>query len=146
MKTRMKQRGFTLVELIIVMAIIGILAGVVLVNVGPQRSKANRTRALADISQMDSALEIYHADNGIYPTTQQGLAALIAQPSTPPAPRNWQGPYLKNRSSVPKDPWGNEYFYQSPGQKNTNSFDILSYGADGRAGGAGNDVDVLPGE
>jgi len=146
MKKRTSRGGFTLVELIIVMAIIGILAGVVLVNVGPQREKANRTRAIADIKEMDSALEIYHADSGVYPSAQQGLQALFTQPNTPPVPRNWQGPYIKNRTRPPLDPWGNEYLYLSPGEHNPTSFDLYSYGADGRPGGTGKDADVVPWE
>jgi general secretion pathway protein G len=143
MTRRTYQSGFTLVELIIVMAIIGILAGVVLVNVGPQRAKAARTRAIADIKEMDTAIEIFHADNGSYPTTQQGLQALFTQPTAPPIPRNWQGPYIKHRKRPPVDPWGNEYIYLCPGQQNPDSYDLYSYGADGRSGGSGKDADVL---
>ena len=141
-----QSKGFTLVELIIVMAIIGILAGVVLVNVGSQREKATRARAIADIKEMDTALEIYHADNGFYPTTQQGLQSLLSEPNSPPIPRNWQGPYLRNRKTVPLDPWGNEYVYISPGDYNPTSFDLFSYGNDGRSGGSGNEADVVPWE
>ncbi len=118
----------------------------VLVNVGPQREKARRTRAIADIKEMDTMLEIYHADNGDYPTSQQGLQALITEPSTPPVPGNWQGPYMKNRRQPPLDPWGNEYVYVSPGQQNPDTFDLYSYGADGRSGGSGKDEDVVPWE
>jgi general secretion pathway protein G len=139
-------QGFTLVELVIVMAIIGILAGFVLANVMPQRDKAARTRALADIKEMETALNIYYADNGFYPSTQQGLQALITQPNTPPIPQNWQGPYLSNRKSAPIDPWDNEYVYISPGEENPTTFDLFSYGYDGRAGGSGKDADVVPWE
>jgi len=144
MKRTRKQNGFTLVELMIVIVIIGILAGVVLMNVGPQTDKARRARAVADIKEMDSALEIYHADSGVYPSTQQGLQALVTQPTNPPVPRNWQGPYLKNRSKPPLDPWGTDYRYLYPGQHNPNGFDLFSYGKDMKPGGQDNDADVVP--
>jgi|WetSurMetagenome_2_1015567.scaffolds.fasta_scaffold144519_3 general secretion pathway protein G len=137
-------QGFTLVELMIVVAIIGLLVGVLLVNIGSQREKANRTRALMDIKEMDTALGLYQADNGFYPTAQQGIQALLTAPTTPPIPRNWNGPYLRNRSQVPIDPWGNEYVYTCPGEHNPTAFDLFSYGKDGRAGGSDNDADVVP--
>ncbi len=143
MRNRNKQRGFTLVELIFVVTIIGILAGIVVVNAVSQRDKAIRARAKTDIVSIGNALDIYYADNGFYPSTQQGLQALITEPSTPPAPHNWNGPYLKGKKSVPRDPWGNEYVYTSPGRENPNSYDILSYGRDGQPGGTGNDADVV---
>ena len=146
MHKRRHQRGFTLVELLIVIAIIGILAGAVLLNVAPQKEKAIRARAKTDIKTMETAIEIYFADNDNYPTTQQGLQALLIEPTTPPVPRNWQGPYLRNRKTVPIDPWRNDFIYLSPGEENPDSYDLLSYGKDGRAGGEGNNADVVPWE
>jgi general secretion pathway protein G len=87
-------------------------------------------------------LKLYYADNGFYPATQQGIQALLTKPTTPPTPNNWQGPYMENRSTPPKDPWGNEYVYVCPGEHNPTSFDLYSYGKDGRSGGSGNDADV----
>jgi general secretion pathway protein G len=137
-------RGFTLVELMIVVSIIGLLVGVLLVSVNTQRDKANRTRAAADIKEMDTALGIYQADNGFYPSTQQGIQALLTKPTTPPVPQNWTGPYLRNKTRAPLDPWGHEYVYICPGEHNPTSFDLFSYGKDGRAGGSDNDADVVP--
>jgi general secretion pathway protein G len=139
------QSGFTLVELMIVIVIIGILAGVVLLNVGPMSIKARRARAAQDIANMSSAIDIYQADNGFYPTSQQGLQALLSKPNTPPVPKNWQGPYLRNLKKAPADPWGSEYVYKSPGEHNPDSFDLYSLGPDGRPGGEGNNAaDIVP--
>ena len=130
-----RNRGFTLVELVIVMTIITILAGAVAIQVTNRVRHARRARAFQDIHTLETALDLYAADNGVLPTTQQGLEALIRKPSSPPVPQNWNGPYLKNRKSAPKDPWRNEYIYRYPGQLNPDSYDIMSYGADGRPGG-----------
>jgi len=142
MRRDRRRGGFTLVELVFVMVIIMILAGVVVMNAGTSTDRAYRARAVNDLKEMDTMLEIYHADNGHYPTSQQGIQALITKPTTPPTPNNWQGPYMKNRSKVPQDPWGNEYVYVCPGEHNPTSFDLYSYGKDGRSGGSGNDADV----
>ena len=142
MRRDRRRGGFTLVELVFVMVIIMILAGVVVMNTSSSRDRANRSRATADLNQMSTMLKLYYADNGFYPTTQQGIQALLTKPTTPPTPNNWQGPYMENRSIPPKDPWGNEYVYVCPGEHNPTSFDLYSYGKDGRSGGSGNDADV----
>jgi len=135
-----RQRGFTLVELVIVMTIIGILAGALTLHITHRVENARRARAVADIATLETALSLYEADNGGPPTTQQGLAALRQKPSSPPLPRNWDGPYL--RKAVSQDPWGHEYVYRYPGQYNPESYDIMSYGDDGQPGGSGKDEDV----
>ncbi len=136
--------GFTLVELVVVMSIIVILAGAVVLHVTRRVEDAKRARALQDISTLETALDLYAADNGSPPTTQQGLQALRSKPSSPPQPHNWNGPYLKK--AVPKDPWGNEYVYRCPGQLNPDSYDIISYARDGQPGGTGPDEDLTNAE
>jgi len=130
-------RGFTLVELLVVLAILGLLAGLV----GPQVMKflgGSKTKTAAlQIHDLGATLDLYRLEIGHYPSTDQGLDALVKQPGNV---RNWNGPYLK-KSDVPKDPWGNEYHYRSPGQQG--AFDIWSLGADNREGGEGEDKDVV---
>lgn len=134
----------TLIELIVVMVVLALLAGLV----GPQVFKhlgTGRTgTARTQIEMLSAALDHYRMDNFSYPSSDQGLAALWAQPTSGPAPRGWKGPYV--RKEVPLDPWGNPYVYRFPGEKNPQggaSFDLLSLGADGREGGEGEDADVL---
>ncbi len=131
-----RSSGFTLVELIVVMTIITILAGAITITVTNRIRHARRTRAIQDISTLSTAIDLYAADNGEPPTSDQGLQALITKPSSDPVPRNWNGPYLKNRRTVPKDPWGNEYAYLCPGQSNPDGYDLVSYGPDGQPGGS----------
>ncbi len=135
-----RTRAFTLVELVVVMTIIAILATAVAVEVTNRVRVARRTRALQDIKTFETALDLYAADNGAPPTTEQGLAALRKRPSIPPIPRNWNGPYIKK--DVPLDPWGNEYVYRYPGQRNPDGYDLISYGADGKPGGEDWDADI----
>ena len=127
--------GFTLIELVVVMAIIVLLAGAVMVNVTNRRRDAMRARAVQDLHAIEMALDFYEADNGYPPATEQGLDALMHKPNSPPIPHNWNGPYLRNRQSVPVDPWGSEYVYVYPGQMNPDGYDLLSYGSDGQPGG-----------
>jgi general secretion pathway protein G len=134
-----RNRGFTLVELVVVMIIIAILAGAAVIQVSKKTEMARRTRALQDLKTFETALDQYAAENGDPPSTQQGLQALRTKPSTPPVPRNWNGPYVK---SIPKDPWGNEYVYRYDGN-DMGEYDLLSYGKDGQPGGANEwDADV----
>lgn len=129
----MNQKGFTLIEIMVVVIIIGVLAALVV----PQFSgRTERARIAAAKTQIDSlfstALDMYEADNGSYPSNDQGLQALRVQPTTEPVPKNWKGPYLKK--DVPLDPWGNVYVYAYPGTHNTSGYDLYSYGPDGQDG------------
>ena len=137
-----RSRGFTLIELVVVMTIIALLAGAVTLNVVNRVKYARRARAFTDIRMIETALDLYAADNGNPPTNEQGIEALIRKPSANPAPQNWNGPYLKNRTTVPKDPWRSEYVYQCPGQLNPEGWDLISYGADGRPGGEDDNADL----
>ncbi len=124
-------RGFTLVEILLVVVIIGVLAAMVVPNFSGKKSKAQQAAAVADIeANLAVALDMYELDVGRFPTTEQGLKALIETPSTPPVPETWGGPYLKKKT-IPLDPWGQEYNYKSPGTQNQESYDLFSYGADG---------------
>jgi general secretion pathway protein G len=128
-------------ELIVVMSIIAILAGGVSIYVVGRVEHAKRVRAVNDIAQLVTAVDLYTADNGSPPTTQQGLQALLTKPSSPPVPQNWNGPYIKQRKSL-DDPWRNEYEYRFPGTLDPNGYDILSYGKDGQPGGSDNNADI----
>jgi len=128
--------GFTLLELLVVMVIIGLLAGFVAPRYFEQVDKSRVKAAHAQIDALDKALEQFRLDVGRLPTTEEGLAALNTAPN---GLANWGGPYLKK--AVPLDPWGHPYIYAQPGT-HQNDFDLLSYGRDGQAGGAGNDADI----
>ncbi|MCR4337272.1 MAG: type II secretion system major pseudopilin GspG [Candidatus Omnitrophica bacterium] len=124
--------GFTLMEILLVVMIIGILAAMVLPNFSGRGEQARRAAAQAEIeSHLALALDMYELDNGVYPTTEQGLQALIVQPQGQTEVSVWRGPYLK-KSKIPRDPWGKEYVYLSPGNKNSEQYDLLSYGPDGK--------------
>ncbi len=124
-------KGFTLIEIMLVVIIIGVLAAMVVPNISGRSEQARTTAARTDIeSNLANALDLYQLDNGRYPTTDQGLDALITPPSIHPVPARWNGPYLKKKRS-PKDPWGHEYVYIAPGAQNKEGFDLSSLGADG---------------
>ena len=129
-------RGFTLLELLVVMVIIGLLAGFVAPRYFAQVGKSQVKTARAQIDALDKALEQYRIDVGHLPTSEQGLAALNTAPQ---GEQNWSGPYLKKE--VPLDPWGNPYLYVEPGT-HSNDFDLTSYGKDGRQGGTGEAADL----
>jgi general secretion pathway protein G len=132
-----KQGGFTLLELLVVVVIIGLLASYVGPKYFGQIGKSKTQTAKAQIEAFDQALEQYRIDVGHYPTTAQGLAALLVGPN---GEGLWHGPYLKK--AIPPDPWGNAYVYTSPGSDPTHEFEIISYGKDGKAGGSDEDADV----
>ena len=133
--------GFTLVEILVVIAIISLLAGVVLLNIAPQIGMGSQAAAKAQIQVLSSAATTYRMAHGRYPTQQQGLEALVQKPTQEPVPENYpDGGYLSGRT-VPPDPWKRPYVYLIPGRQNEN-FEILSYGADGEPGGSGADADV----
>jgi len=129
------QDGFTLIELMVVILIIGLLSTIVVQNLRSATDKAKRVKAQADISQIKSALDRYYLDAGSYPTSDQGLPALIAAPSTGNDPTDWGGPYIER---IPLDPWGHPYFYQSDG----NEYLLKSFGADGVEGGEAKNADI----
>ena len=132
-------RGFTLIEIMVVVVIIGLLAAVIVPNVVSKVDEARVTRAKADIAAIESALTIFRLDNSKYPTTEQGLLSLTTQP-TDPSIRNWRpGGYLTKK--VGKDPWGNEYQYVYPGTHGS-EYDLYSLGADNQPGGEGTSADI----
>jgi len=138
MKRLNGRNGFTLVELLLVMVIISTLAAMVVPRFTGRALEAKVAAASADVqSNIASALDLYEADNGFYPTTQQGLAALLEAPQTSPQPKRWRGPYLKKKGGL-KDPWGSAYVYRSPGLHNPADYDLYSFGPDGREDGNDN--------
>jgi general secretion pathway protein G len=132
-----RERGFSLLELLAVLVILGILAGVFAPKFLGQAESAKRKAAKLEIDQIGQSLDLYKLEIGKYPTSQEGLAALVTAPS---GTTNWNGPYLK-KTTVPKDPWGNEYKYVSPGDQNR-PYDIVSFGSDGKEGGDGDGKDI----
>jgi len=129
-------RGMTLIEILVVLTLIGIVMGIVGGNYLGQGEKAKAKAAKIEIEQIGQTLDLFRLEVGRYPTTQEGLQALITAPSGVP---NWNGPYWK-KSTLPKDPWTNEYKYASPGQHG--GYDLWSYGADGKEGGEGINKDI----
>ena len=135
---RRRARGFTLIEVMVVIAIIGILATLIVPKIMNRPDQARRVAATQDIATVMQSLKLYRLDNGRYPTTDQGLRALVSKPTTDPVPNNWKdGGYLER---LPNDPWGNPYQYLNPGVHG--EIDVFSYGADGKPGGDGNDADI----
>ena len=139
-KLKFDSRGFTLIELMVVIIILGILAVYVAPKIMSRPGEARQVKARLDIQNLENALKLYKLDNGSYPTTEQGLQALVEKPETGTVPKKWKaGGYLE-KGKVPKDPWGNDFVYLSPGLKG--DFDIISYGLDGSPGGEEENMDI----
>lgn len=135
---QISQRGFTLIEIMVVVVILGILGGLVMPKLMGRPDEARVIAAKQDIASVMQALKLYRLDNGRYPTTEQGLRALVALPVVEPLPGNWKsGGYL---DKLPKDPWGKAYQYLNPGLRG--EIDLWSFGADGQSGGVGTDADI----
>lgn len=136
--TLKKRKGFTLIEIMVVVVIIGLLSALVGPRLIGQSDEAKRKTTQTQISQLEQVLGLYYLDNGFYPTTAQGLEALVKEPSLPPEPLNYKkGGYMKK---VPKDAWGRDFVYTMPGDHG--DFDIVSYGADGEEGGSDASADI----
>ena len=131
-----RQTGFTLIELMVVLVIIGVLAALIVPNVLDRADDARATAAKTDVNNLMQALKLYKLDNQRYPTSEQGLQALVSKPTVGPPPTNWK-PYLEK---LPNDPWGRPYQYLNPGVKS--EIDVMSFGADGKSGGEGKDADI----
>ena len=129
---QIKKTGFTLIEIMLVVIIIGVLVAMVVPNIAGRSEQARKTAARTDIeANLSSALELYLMDAGHYPTSEQGLLALVTAPA---GSSKWNGPYLKKKR-IPKDPWGHEYVYKAPGEHNKESYDLYSLGNDGKESG-----------
>ena len=139
-KLRNENQGFTLIELMVVIIILGVLAMWVAPKIMDRPGEARQMKVRLDIQNLETALKLYKLDNGSYPSTEQGLQALVEMPETGNVPKKWKkGGYLE-KGKVPNDPWGNDFVYLSPGLKG--DFDIISYGADGVPGGEDENKDI----
>jgi general secretion pathway protein G len=133
-------RGFTLIELMVVIVILGILAGLIVPRIMGRPEEAKQLKAKMQIESLETTLKLYKLDNGMYPDTEQGLQALIEQPETGIVPKNWRKQGYLEKGRLPKDPWGNEFVYLSPGAHG--DYDIISYGADGVPDGEDKNRDI----
>ena len=139
-KTVAREGGFTLIELMVVMVILGILAGLIVPRIMDRPEEARRTKAAIQIQSIEQALKLYKLDNGQYPTTEQGLNGLVEPPAVGALAKKWRGGGYLEKGRVPKDPWDNDFVYISPGLHG--DFDLISYGPDNQSGGEGNDADI----
>ncbi|MEK7396806.1 MAG: type II secretion system major pseudopilin GspG [Candidatus Poribacteria bacterium] len=134
------KKGFTLIELMVVIAILALLGGIVAPKVIGRLRQAKPQKAAIDVKAVGLALDMYAADNGQYPTTEQGLQSLVTKPTTPPDPLNWNGPYVQPTDF--KDPWNNIYVYTSPSTREGYDYELYTYGSDAQEGGTGEAADV----
>lgn len=138
MDMKKREGGFTLIEIMVVVIILSILAGIIIPRIAGRPEEARRTKAAVQIKQIEGALNLFKIDNGFYPTTDQGLEALVSAPTAGEEPQNYkEGGYMKK---MPNDPWKNPYAYLSPGEHG--DFDLISFGADGVEGGEDRDADI----
>ncbi|MHB8810670.1 MAG: type II secretion system major pseudopilin GspG [Desulfobulbaceae bacterium] len=133
-------QGFTLIEIMVVMVILGILAGLIVPRIMDRPEEARRTKAAIQIQSIEQALKLYKLDNGEYPTTEQGLQALVEPPSVGRLAKRWRKDGYLDKGRIPKDPWGYDFVYIAPGLHG--DFDLMSYGPDGEPGGEDADADV----
>ncbi|MBN8216629.1 MAG: type II secretion system major pseudopilin GspG [Spirochaetes bacterium] len=139
--TSLRLSGVTLAEVLIVIVILTTLALLIVPRLAGKTEKARRAAAVLDVERgIPAALDEYEADCGRYPTTEQGLEALVAKPTNSPVPQNWQGPYLKKKTYL--DPWGRKYNFRSPSTRAGAMYDLFSFGPDGKEGGEGADKDI----
>ncbi len=136
-----RSEGFTLIELMVVLVILGVLATFLMPKILNRPDEARIIKAKNDIRAIESALKLYRIDNGFYPTTEQGLKALIEEPEIEPLPSHYRAGGYLDSDSEPLDPWGNKYIYRSPGEEER-EYEIISFGADGREGGDGINADI----
>ncbi|MET0395799.1 MAG: type II secretion system major pseudopilin GspG [Longimicrobiaceae bacterium] len=140
-RDRRSRAGFTLIEILVVILVLGVLAALVAPNVFQHVGSSRTTAARSQLELVGAALDAYRLDNDSYPGTDQGLSALLVAPQGTPQPRSWRGPYLKK--AVPADPWGNPYQYSSPGKVDPrHDYELVSLGRDGKDGGTGEDADI----
>lgn len=131
-----KSQGFSLIEIMVVVVILGILSAIIVPKIMSRPDDARRVKAKQDVLAIQNALDLYKLDNGFYPSTDQGLKALVSKPNSPPVPKHWRA-YLKN---LPIDPWDNPYLYLKPGQHG--EIDVFTYGANGQSGGEGVNAEI----
>lgn len=139
-RVRNSNKGFTLIELMVVIVILSVLAVWVAPKIMGRPDQAKQVKAKVDIQGYETALKLYKLDNGMYPTTEQGLEALVVKPDAGKLPKNWRSGGYIDKGKIAKDPWGNDFVYLSPGLHG--DFDITSYGADGEPGGEEYDMDI----